>query len=52
MTLCITSSVWEIGEEYELTRHNAADCLLEFIKKREMDKPEFDKKLKALVVKK
>lgn len=40
------------GEEYELTRHNAGRIIvLDFIKKEKIDKPEFNKKLKALISK-
>lgn len=40
------------GEEYELTRHNAGRmAVLDFIKKEGISEPEFDKKLKALVIK-
>jgi len=40
------------GEEYEMTRHNAGRmAVLAFVKKEGIDEPEFDKKLKALVVK-
>lgn len=40
------------GEEYELTRHNAGRmAVLDFIKKQDLEEPEFDKKLKALAVK-